>query len=199
MGLDQSFIGVRDFGTETELCLMRRTMTGPSGARQAGGGGPRRAHPNPHSSVLIIGPRLPIKHFSVSEIKVKAPIRSLICLLVVAALSGCAQLQALRSDGPQQSASATQTPTPVVDFTIPPDALGARDPHLTAILGKVGAVASKQSQPTTIRVAALAQDFPYLNQAIKRGIAPSRAATIRLEDLAVGSCQPYRIQLGPTE
>lgn len=129
----------------------------------------------------------------------KASIRSLTCLLIIAALPGCAQLQALRADGPQQSASAGRTSSQVVDFTIPPDALGARDPHLAAILGKVGAVASKQPQPTTIRVAALAQDFSYLNQAIKRGIAPSRAASIELENLAVGSCQPYRIQVGPTE
>lgn len=142
---------------------------------------------------------LPITHFSVSEIKVKAPISPLTSLLVVAALSGCAQLQALRSDGPQQSASASQTSTKIVDFTIPPDALGARDPHLTAVLAKVGAVASKQPQPTTIRVAALAQDFPYLNQAIKRGIAPSRAGSIQLEDAAVGSCQPYSVQVKPTE
>jgi hypothetical protein len=125
--------------------------------------------------------------------------KALIGLLIVAALSGCAQLQAMRSGDPTQSAPAVQAPAKLVDITIPADALGARDPHLTAVLAKVGAVASKQPEPTTIVIAALTQDFAYLNQSIKRGIAPSRAASVRLENVTAGSCQPYRVQVKPTE
>lgn len=150
---------------------------------------------DPLSSVLIIAPALPITHFSVSEINVKA----LISLLIVAALSGCAQLQAMRNDGAQPSAPAPQVPAKIVDITIPADALGARDPHLTAVLVKVGALASKQPQQTTIVIAALAQDFPYLNQSVKRGIASSRAGSVLVEDVTVGSCQPYSVQVKPTE
>ena len=79
------------------------------------------------------------------------------------------------------------------------DALGARDSKLTEILTKVGSVASKQSQSTTIVVAALPQDFAYLNQSIRRGIAPQRTNSIQLENLAVGSCQPNSVQVRPTE
>jgi hypothetical protein len=147
------------------------------------------------SSVLIIGPALPITQLSVWEISMKA----LIGLLVVAVFSGCAQLQGMRSGEPSQSAATVQAPAKIVDIAIPADALGAHDPHLTAVLAKVGAVASKQPQPTTIVIAALAQDFPYLNQSVKRGIAPSRAASVRLENITTGSCQPYSVQVKPTE
>lgn len=135
------------------------------------------------------------KQFSVSEIQVKA----VISLLIVAALSGCAQLQAMRSDGTPTASAISHPSIKIVDFTIPPDALGAHDPHLAAVLAKAGALASKQTQPTTIVIAALAQDFPYLNQAVKRGIAPARAAQVRLDDVTVGSCQPYSVQIKPTE
>jgi len=130
---------------------------------------------------------------------VKAPTRPLTSLLVVVALSGCAQLQAMRSDGQAPQASTSQTQTKIVDFVIPPDALGARDPHLSAVLAKVGAVAAKQPQPTTVVIAALAQDFSYLNQSVKRGIAVSRAGSVQIENVAVGSCQPYSVQVRPTE
>ena len=135
------------------------------------------------------------KQFFVSEIHVKA----VISVLIVAALSGCAQLQAMKSDGTPAAAAVGRPSAKMVDFTIPPDALGARDPHLTAVLAKVGALASKQTQSTTIVIAALAQDFPYLNQAVKRGIAPARAAQVQLDDVTVGSCQPYSVQIKPTE
>lgn len=125
--------------------------------------------------------------------------KALTCLLIVAALSGCAQLQAMRTDGAQSSASVPQVPAKIVDITIPADALGARDPQLTAVLAKVGAVASKQPRQTTIVIAALAQDFPYLNQSVKRGIVQSRAGSVLVEDITVGSCQPYSIQVKPTE
>jgi hypothetical protein len=127
-------------------------------------------------------------------------VKLLASLVVVAVLAGCAQLQ-----GPNQDASArTDIHTPaappkLVDFVIPPDALGARDPQLTSVLTKVGALASKQLQPTTIVVSALPQDFAYLNQSVKRGIASQRAGSVRMENVAVGSCQPYSIQLKPTE
>lgn len=125
--------------------------------------------------------------------------KAIVSLLIVAALSGCAQLQAMRSDGAPPPAALGHPSTKIVDFTIPPDALGARDPHLTAVLAKVGALASKQTQPTTIVIAALAQDFPYLNQAVKRGIAPAHAAQVQLDDVTVGSCQPYSIQIKSAE
>ncbi len=125
--------------------------------------------------------------------------KALFGLLIVAVLSGCAQLQAMRSSDPSPSPPTVQAPAKIVDIAIPADALGARDPHLTAVLAKVGAVASKQPQPTTIVIAALTQDFPYLNQSVKRGIAPSRAAQVRLENVTAGSCQPYSVQVKPTE
>lgn len=129
----------------------------------------------------------------------KAPNRPLASLLVVVALSGCAQLQAMRSDGQAPQASATQAQIKIVDLVIPPDALGARDPHLSTVLAKVGALAAKQPQPTTVVIAALAQDFPYLNQSVKRGITASRAGAVQIENIAVGSCQPYSVQVKPTE
>ncbi|MGN6651429.1 hypothetical protein [Trinickia sp.] len=127
--------------------------------------------------------------------------KALTCLLIVVALSGCAQMQALRSNDGRQAAagSGAQTSTKLVDIAIPADALGARDPHLTEVLVKVGAVASKQPQPTRIVIAALAQDFPYLNQSVKRGITPARAGAVQIEDVTAGSCQPYSVQVLPTE
>jgi len=130
------------------------------------------------------------------EITVKA----LISLFVAAALTGCAQMQALRSNDGQQSASASsgQGPAKLVDIAIPADALGARDPHLTEVLVKVGTVAAKQ-QPSRVVIAALSQDFPYLNQSVKRGIGSARAGSVQIENITVGSCHPYSIQVLPTE
>lgn len=125
--------------------------------------------------------------------------KALVSLLVVAALSGCAQLQALQSNGQPAAAAAPQQAARLVDITIPADALGARDPRLTDVLSKVGTLASKQPQPTTVVIAALSQDFTYLNQAVKRGIAPARAGSVRLENVTAGSCQPYTVQVKPTE
>ncbi|PMS14431.1 hypothetical protein C0Z18_31660 [Trinickia dabaoshanensis] len=123
-----------------------------------------------------------------------------ISLLIAAALTGCAQIQALRSNDGQQSASASsgQGPAKLVDIAIPADALGARDPHLTEVLVKVGAVASKQ-QSARIVIAALPQDFPYLNQSVKRGIASAHSGSVQIDDVSVGSCHPYSIQVVPTE
>ena len=126
--------------------------------------------------------------------------KALTSLLIVVALSGCAQMQAMRSnDGRQSAATSGAQTAKLVDIAIPADALGARDPHLTEVLVKVGAVASKQPQPTRIVIAALAQDFPYLNQSVKRGIAPARAGAIQIENVTVGSCHPYSVQVLPTE
>ncbi|RDU98279.1 hypothetical protein DWV00_13240 [Trinickia dinghuensis] len=108
-------------------------------------------------------------------------------------------MQAMRSNDDPQKAAAAQGPAKLVDIAIPADALGARDPHLTEVLVKVGAVASRQPQPTRIVIAALAQDFPYLNQSVKRGIAPARASSVRIENVTAGSCQPYSVQVLPIE
>ncbi|PCE34056.1 hypothetical protein BZL54_02590 [Burkholderia ubonensis subsp. mesacidophila] len=114
------------------------------------------------------------------------------------ASAGCAQLQSGRQDANAHNDASTSS-TPLVDFVIPADALGARDPQLTAVLAKVGALASKQPQPMTIRVAALPQDFGYLNQSIRHGIATQHAASVRVENVAAGSCRPYSVQVGPTQ
>lgn len=108
-------------------------------------------------------------------------------------------MQAMRSNDGRQSAASAQASTKLVDFAIPADALGAHDPHLTEVLVKVGAVASKQPQSTRVVIAALAQDFPYLNQSVKRGIAPGRAGAVQIENVTVGSCHPYSVQVLPTE
>ncbi|TKC79099.1 hypothetical protein FAZ69_30965 [Trinickia terrae] len=123
----------------------------------------------------------------------------LIGLVIVAALSGCAQFQSQRPDASANAGAPAAASKKIVDFVVPADALGARDPQLTEVLAKVGSVASKQPQPTTVVVAALPQDFAYLNQSVKRGIAPQRMTAVRLENVAVGSCQPYSVQVKPTE
>nr|WP_319022334.1 hypothetical protein [Burkholderia sp. Z1] len=112
--------------------------------------------------------------------------------------AGCAQLQSGRQDANAHNDAPTAS-TPLVDFVIPADALGARDPQLTALLAKVGALASKQTQPMTIRVAALPQDFGYLNQSLRRGIATPRGTSVRVENVAAGSCRPYSVQVAPTQ
>lgn len=74
-------------------------------------------------------------------------------------------MQASRSNDARSSAAAAraQASAKLVDIAIPADALGARDPHLTEVLVKVGTLASRQPRPTRIVIAALAQDFTYLN------------------------------------
>jgi hypothetical protein len=127
-------------------------------------------------------------------------LKLLASLLIVATLAGCAQLQAMSTDaGNGAGAQAQAAPGKIVDLVIPADALGARDPQLTEILGKVGAVAAKQPQPTTVVIAALAQDFPYLDQAVLRGIPPQHSAAVHIDNLTTGSCQPYSVQVKPTE
>ena len=60
--------------------------------------------------------------------------------MVIAALAGCAQLPA--NTAPQ--AEKPPVSNDVISFTIPPDALGARDPQLSAVLAKAGALAAAQ-------------------------------------------------------
>ncbi|MCA8271624.1 hypothetical protein LGN17_03690 [Burkholderia sp. AU30280] len=126
------------------------------------------------------------------------PFVMLVFAAALAMSAGCAQLQPGRQDANAHTDPPAAS-TSLVDFVIPADALGARDPQLTALLAKVGALASKQSQPMTIRVAALPQDFGYLNQSIRRGVTTPRAASVRVENVAAGSCRPYSVQVGPTQ
>ncbi|WP_420992018.1 hypothetical protein ACKI2N_027585 [Cupriavidus sp. 30B13] len=119
-----------------------------------------------------------------------ASLASLACSGAAAllALAGCAQL-------PESTATAG-APAPraaLAGFVIPPDALGARDPQLASVLAKAGTLAARQGQPATVLVTALAQDLPYLNQAIWKGVPAQRAAAVRLENLTAGAGQPYSV------
>jgi hypothetical protein len=121
-------------------------------------------------------------------------VKQLAFCLVLVAMAGCAQLPAntaSRADKPPVS-------TDLVSFTIPPDALGARDPQLSAVLAKAGAVAAAQKQPTTILVTALGQDLPYLNQVIWRGVPSQHPAKLSLENQTAGANQPYTVSIRPT-
>ncbi len=121
--------------------------------------------------------------------------KQLLFFVVLLTLAGCAQVPAV---------TATQPPKPsvsneIMSFTIPPDALGARDPQLTAVLAKAGALAAAQKQPTTILVTALGQDLPYLNQSIWRGVPAQHAAKLSLDNLTAGANQPYSVSIKPTQ
>ncbi|GJH12233.1 hypothetical protein CBA19CS11_25365 [Caballeronia novacaledonica] len=116
-------------------------------------------------------------------------------IAVAFAVTGCA---------PMPAANTAQTDKPAVSaeiirFEIPADALGARDPQLTAMLAKAGALAAAQKQPTTILVTALAQDFPYLNQAIWKGVPARHRVRLSLENLTAGARQPYSVSIKPTQ
>ncbi|WP_296653681.1 hypothetical protein [Paraburkholderia sp.] len=115
-----------------------------------------------------------------------------VLLLAVMFVTGCAQLQ---------QPNTAQAGKPVVSnvimkFDIPADALGARDPQLTAVLAKAGALAASQKQPTVIRVTALAQDFKYINLAIWRGV-PQHGLKPTLENLTSGANQAYSVSIEP--
>jgi hypothetical protein len=103
-----------------------------------------------------------------------------------------AQNAAAPADTPQATRSAT-------NFDIPADALGARDPQLAAVLAKAGALAAAQKQPTTILVTALAQDLPYINQAIWKGVPARHTVKLTLENLTAGPRQPYSVSIKPTQ
>jgi hypothetical protein len=123
-------------------------------------------------------------------------VRPLTSFLLLGVLAGCAQISPQnRLANPHPERQSTPAPGKIADFVIPADALGARDPQLSAVLIKTGALAARQPRPTTITVAALPQDFGYLNQAIRRGIPSQRAMSVRIENMTVGTCQPYRVQV----
>jgi hypothetical protein len=121
-------------------------------------------------------------------------VKQLAICMVLAVMAGCAQL-------PANTASQADKPpvsNDVISFAIPPDALGARDPQLSAVLAKAGALAASQKQPTTILVTALGQDLPYLNQAIWRGVPSQHPAKLSLENQTAGGNQPYSVSIRPT-
>ncbi len=107
------------------------------------------------------------------------------------AVTGCAQLPASLTAQNDRSAGASE----VIRFDIPADALGARDPQLSALLAKAGSLAAAQKQPTIVQVTALGQDLPYLNHAIWKGVPAQRAARITLENLTAGANQPYSVSI----
>ena len=113
----------------------------------------------------------------------------------ILALAGCAQL----APTPTARTDAPAAPHDVFGFKIPPDALGARDPQLASVLAKTGALAAAQDRPTTIRVTALVQDFPYLNQMIRRGVPVKEAGKVSLENLAAGPNQSWDVSVRPTQ
>ena len=57
------------------------------------------------------------------------------------------------------------------------------------------AAAQEVQDPATIQVAALAQDFRYLNQALWNGVPAQRAGYVRLENLTVSASQPYSVTI----
>jgi hypothetical protein len=114
-------------------------------------------------------------------------------LVALFALAGCAQLPPVASQAEKPAVTHD-----ILTFTIPPDALGARDPQLTSVLAKAGALAAAQKQPTTILVTAMGQDFTYLNQAIWRGVPAQHTVKLSLDNLTAGANQPYSVSIRPT-
>jgi hypothetical protein len=115
-----------------------------------------------------------------------------VLLLAVLLATGCAQLQ------PPTAAQAEKPAVSnvILKFDIPADALGARDPQLSAVLAKAGALAAAQKQPTVIRVTALGQDLKYINQAIWKGV-PQQGLKPALENLTAGANQTYSVSIEP--
>jgi hypothetical protein len=114
-------------------------------------------------------------------------------LLALLAVTGCAQLQQANTAPAVKSTAQNE----IMHFDIPADALGARDPQLGAVLAKAGALAASQKQPVVIRVTALGQDLPYLNQAIWRGVPSQQANKPLLENLTAGPNQTYSVLIKP--
>jgi hypothetical protein len=119
----------------------------------------------------------------------------LLASIALLAVTGCAQLQQANT----AQAVKPAVPGDILHFDIPADALGARDPQLTAVLAKAGALAASQKQPTVIRVTALGQDLPYLNQAIWKGVPPQQAGKLTLENLTAGANQTYSVSIKPLQ
>ncbi|SAK56018.1 hypothetical protein AWB83_01723 [Caballeronia ptereochthonis] len=120
---------------------------------------------------------------------------SLFAIAAACAVTGCAPMPAANTAQIDPPAVSTE----ILRFEIPADALGAHDPQLGAILAKAGALAAAQKQPTTILVTALAQDFPYLNQAIWKGVPARHTVKLSLENLTAGARQPYSVSIRPTQ
>jgi hypothetical protein len=114
-------------------------------------------------------------------------------LLALLAVTGCAQLQQANT----AQAVKPAVPNEIMHIEIPADALGARDPQLTAVLAKAGALAAAQKQPVVIRVTALGQDLPYVNQSIWRGVPSQQANKPVLENLTAGPNQTYSVSIKP--
>lgn len=110
-------------------------------------------------------------------------------LAAVFAFAGCAQMP------PPTAAHTDKAPNKVISFDIPPDALGARDPQLSAVLAKAGALAAAQPQSTVVLVTALGQDFAYLNQAVWKGVPAQRTARVNFENRTAGVGQPYSVSI----
>jgi hypothetical protein len=123
---------------------------------------------------------------------------SLLASIAIVTVTGCAQMPAPSA---ASAASADKSPLAanIVSFEIPADALGAHDPQLAAVLAKAGALAAAQKAPTTILVTALAQDLPYINQAIWKGVPARHAVKLSLENLTAGARQPYSVSIKPTQ
>ncbi|BAN23036.1 hypothetical transmembrane protein [Caballeronia insecticola] len=114
------------------------------------------------------------------------------------AVTGCAPMTAADKAQTAAPADKSAVSTEILRFEIPADALGAHDPQLGAILAKAGALAAAQKQPTTILVTALAQDLPYLNQAIWKGVPARHTVRLSLENMTAGARQPYSVSIKPT-
>ncbi|WP_345816543.1 hypothetical protein AAGS40_22125 [Paraburkholderia sp. PREW-6R] len=95
----------------------------------------------------------------------------------------------------QTVAHKDRAPNEVIGFELPPDALGARDPQLSAVLARAGALAAAQTQPAVVLVTALGQDFTYLNQAVWKGVPAQRAARVSFENRVAGVGQPYSVSI----
>ncbi|SDE33324.1 hypothetical protein [Paraburkholderia lycopersici] len=115
-----------------------------------------------------------------------------VLLLAVLIVTGCAQLPPPNTAQAGKPAASNE----IMKFDIPADALGARDPQLSAVLAKAGALAAAQKQPTVIRVTALGQDLKYINQAIWKGV-PTQGLKPTLENLTAGANQRYSVSIEP--
>jgi hypothetical protein len=119
----------------------------------------------------------------------------LLTVFAVLAVTGCAQLHPADT---AQAGKATVS-NAILRFDIPADALGARDPQLSAVLAKAGALASAQKHPALIRVTALGQDLRYINEAIWRGVPVHQANKPVLENLTAGANQTYSVSIEPLQ
>lgn len=121
---------------------------------------------------------------------------AIVAVATALAMTACAPMPAAN---PAAQTDKAPVATGTLSFEIPADALGARDPQLGAILAKAGALAAAQKQPTTILVTALAQDLPYINQAIWKGVPTRRTVRLTLDNQTAGARQPYSVSIKPTQ